>query len=151
MLEKVFELEDWEAAYVENLYEETQPQEPVVEIRFGRETITVTRDALDALSEAIIGMSSRPPIFYNCKQVFNAIVKILGKDPLEYAMPQTEADLEEFDWSQVDYNDSKTFPKGQSPQSNDFAKFARDRLQLGKGTKEQSGTGSRATKCRNPI
>ena len=123
VLGKLFELDTWKCGYIESLIYEEDPAQPVFEIRYGTETIAVTRDAHQAMSQAMTGMSSRPPIYYNCKQVVTAIVKILGKELLSYTMPQSTDDLKAFDWNTVVVGDSSTYPKAPAPKPADFKKI----------------------------
>jgi hypothetical protein len=121
LLGKAFELEGWPSTlHAETLVEEPLADQHVIRIVHGSESVLVTRDAMDAMGDALDSMASQPGPFFKSKYAVIAVTKILNRDLLAYAMPQTEADLTAFDWEGVVPGRYDTYPKAPQPAQSDF-------------------------------
>ena len=96
--------------------------EMVIEVTDGLGSFQVTRDARDSMSYALDSMANQPTVYYRCKFAIIAVAKILKVDMLQYSMPQLPADLSTFSWDRVTIGDWDTYPKGNSPSKEEFAK-----------------------------
>jgi hypothetical protein len=107
----------------ESLLAQDDPSQPAMKVSNGQgETFIISKDAKDAMAVSVESMANRPTIYFLCLYVMTAVTKILGVDLLQYSMPQTEEELRNFNWKDVDWNNLDTFPKARDPTALDFEK-----------------------------
>ena len=104
------------------LLEPPDPDEGAIEIKYGDESFTVTRKAKQSMTFAVEANSNPPTVLYRCLHAIQAVVAILGADILEYSMPQTQGELDAFDWNEVIPGRKETYPPSIDPLDSDFAK-----------------------------
>lgn len=122
LLGKAFDLEGWEPVIAKYIVPERDSNSVVIQVSLGgQQTLDVTQGAKEAMDTALTYMSSTPPPFFNCKQAVVAVTEILGKELLEYTMPQSREELEAFNWDDVKSGDKSTYPEAPQPDDADFA------------------------------
>ena len=123
LLGKAFDLEGWEPFWARSLVAGAAPKDVVVQVSLGnQESMDVTKEAKEAMDQAIIMLQSKPAPLYHAQQAGKAAALILDKDEFEYIMPQSDEDLEAFDWDKVEKGELYTYPVGPPPPQVDFAK-----------------------------
>jgi hypothetical protein len=100
---KVYNVDDllMAAVSVEPLIVAPNPDRHVLKVVRGSEVMMVTKESWDAMDHAIASMANQPGPFLKAKFAVIAVTKILGKDLLEYSMPETPSEIQDFDWDMV--------------------------------------------------
>lgn len=104
------------------LEDEPNPEDVVIEVKCGFETLAVTRKAKNSMSSALDAMSNQPTLFFRCEFAVTAVTDILGVDMMQYSCPQTDDDIQSFDWESVVVGRRDTYPIGIQPTELEFEK-----------------------------
>jgi hypothetical protein len=108
---------------VDDLDMALNPDEVVMIVKYGSETLDVTRRAKNSMKTAIKVNANQPTIYLRCHHSVKAVVvEILGYNMLQYTMPQTATNIAAFNWSNVIPGQKETYLKGESPTPDKFAK-----------------------------
>jgi hypothetical protein len=122
VLGKAFSMEGWVSAFATSLVPLSDPTEAAIKVHYGSETFIVTRSAKDAMSEAVDALKNKPTLFFRMAYVMCAVSKILGLETLEYTMPQSQEELNAFNWNEVIPGRAETYPKSLTPTNEDYQK-----------------------------
>jgi hypothetical protein len=122
LLGKAFSLDEWESVYASSLIEPPMPELTAAKIHYGEEVIDVNQRAMEAMRDSFRALENKPTPYFKQKYVMTAVVQILGKNLLEYMMPQSQDQLKDFDWNQVVPEGPQTYPQPVQPDPADFAK-----------------------------
>ena len=121
-LGKAFSMDGWESFYATSHLSPPMPEVTAATIQYGQEEIPVTQKGLDAMRESIRALENKPTTYFRQKHVIVAVTEILGKDLLEYSLPQTPEEINAFDWNVVVPGRSETYPIAKQPEPHEFAK-----------------------------
>ena len=78
--------------------------------------------AKESMGSALDAVASQPTVFFRCHCAVKAVTDVLGVDMLEYSMPQTQEELDEFDWDNLTPGRKETYPTVSQPSEEDFEK-----------------------------
>ena len=108
---KAWELPGWASSETKVQYKEPDDDAIFSTVTIEGKTLKVTQRAKKSLEASLEAMSTQPNEFFKCLAQHRSICLILGVDELEYGMPQTLNELQDFDWDKVDPKDMKTWPQ----------------------------------------
>lgn len=97
-----------------------EPSEKVIQINLNGNVFFVSQKAKESMALSMEAIASQPTVFFRCKNVAKAVCDILGEDFDEYSLPQTEEEIQGFDWDNVIPGDANTYPKEHVPSKEDF-------------------------------
>ena len=63
---------------------------------------------------------NQPTIYFRADAAFKAVAKILGREPLNLCMAQTQEELDAWDWKSINSADPTTWPIAPSPTPAEF-------------------------------
>lgn len=119
---KTFSMDGWNSVLAESLMAPLDPSQPVMKIKYGQEEFLVSREAKDAMSQAVGFLANKPTVYFRQKFVMDAVMKTLNKDVLQLSMPQSQNELKSFNWDNVIPGRAETYPKGHQPSPKEFQK-----------------------------
>jgi DNA repair ATPase RecN len=122
VLGKAFFMEGWASAFAESLVTLPDPAEAAIKVTYGDHTFLVSRDAKNAMADAVDALKNRPTLFGQMAFVMCAVSKILQLDTLQHTMPQSQELLDTFDWNKVIPGRQETYPKAEPPTNDEYRK-----------------------------
>ena len=75
--------------------------EAAIEVKYGQETLLVTRKAMHSMDVAIDANSNKPTAFWKAFFVITAVTDILQEDLMNYSTPFSTEEIKQFDWNDV--------------------------------------------------
>lgn len=110
----------WNYMTAESLVALPDPSQHVIKITSGTKTYYVSQKGKNSMSSAIDSMANQPTIYFRCRWAITAVADILGVDMLQYSMPQTTQELQEFNWDNVIVGHWDTYPEAKDPTKEEF-------------------------------